>query len=464
MTTEVGTRLLRYVQDELLFDEPGLALLAVSGGADSIALLGLMVAIAGDLDLDLAIAHVDHGILGGSRDVACRVEKLAKRFSLRCYIETLALGPGTTETVARVSRYEALRGVQRRVGAKYLVTAHHADDQVETVLYRFLRGSGTAGLAGIASSSAGGLRRPLLPFRKSELVSWMEATYPDPESRPPVFDDPSNVDPRHDRSWLRTELLPLLRDRFGPGTDDRLLDVARQAASERAAWSQILRVLPELELSGHTGVVEVARAPFQRYHKVLSEGILRALAREAGCVVGPKCATRLRQFLAKSSSGHRFELGSGWEAEIVFSRLRIAQVEPPPSVRLCEPVVWGAKERGSAAWREWEFEWVPEPAKRLSRGSFCTWVTLGAGEIRVQRTGDRIFPLGGVGRRRVRRLLMEAGVRSRDRAAYPIVVRGGEVIWIPGVCRSELDVPRVGEPSMKLEARAGANTRVDGRS
>ncbi len=463
MTTEVGTRLLQYARDEQLFDEPGLALLAVSGGVDSIALLGLMVGVAGDLQLDLAIAHVDHGILSGSQDVACGVEKLAERFSLRCYIETLALGPGTTETVARVARYEALRGIQRRVGAKYLVTAHHADDQVETVLYRFLRGSGTAGLAGIAGSGTGGLRRPLLPFRKSELVAWMEAAYPDPASRPPVFNDPSNVDPRHDRSWLRMELLPLLRSRFGPEIDDRLLEVARHAASERAAWSQILRVLPELELRSSPGVVEVARAPFQRYHKVLSEGILRALAREAGCVVGPKCATRLRQFLVQGSSGHRLELGSSWEAEIVFSSLRIAQMEPSPSERLCEPVVWGEKEHGSAAWQQWEFAWVPEPAKELSRGSYCTWVTLGAGEIRVQRAGDRIFPLGGVGRRRVRRLLMEAGVRSRDRAAYPIVVRGGEIIWIPGVCRSESGVPKVGEPSMKLEARAGATTRIDRR-
>ncbi|MFQ5702776.1 MAG: tRNA lysidine(34) synthetase TilS [Gemmatimonadales bacterium] len=449
MTDDLAARLLRHVRDRQLFEVSGTALLAVSGGPDSVALVGLMSGLSGELGLELAVAHVDHGILEESSKVARQVEKLAARYSLECHVATLSLGGDATETRARAARYEALRAIQKRLGTTYLITAHHADDQVETVLYRFMRGSGTGGLAGIPDIGPNGLRRPLLPFHKAELAFWLENHAPDCG----FFEDPSNLDARHDRSWLRAEVLPLLSERFGPELENRLLRVATHAAAERTAWSQILRVLPELGFRGSQDQVEVDRAPFHRYDKALSDGILRALAREVGCVIGAKSAARLREFARTSSSGHRLELGSGWEAAIAFSRLRISRV-PSGDAGQPEPVLWGGADSGEAACLGWEFTWVREPAEESKRDSYRIWVTSGSGEIRVSHPGDRIFPLGGVGRRKVRKVLMEARVPWRDRASYPIVVRCGEVLWIPGVCRSDVDVPDVGEESIRLEASA----------
>ena len=448
MNTDLPARLLAHLEEGGLFPEPGLALLAVSGGPDSVAMLDLLVHVAPQLRLDLAVAHVDHGILPESDSVARGVKQLTERHGLEFHLARLELGAGASETRAREARYDALRELQRSTGARYLATAHHADDQVETVLHRLLRGSGVAGLAGIPECGPRGLVRPLLSLGREELEGWLAEVDLDAAV---LHRDPSNSDERHDRVWIRRKLLPTIVQRFGPEAERRLLEVARHAGSERRAWASLLRALEELEFRTKRGSVEVARAPLQRYDKTLSEALLRALAREVGCVVGPRRAARLRRFAYRSSSGRVMQLGAGFEAELAFDRLRIV----PVSGRSATPggVACGAEPEGVVRWHGWELAWRPDRAGRATRRSLVSWFTPGEGILRAAAEGDRIEPLGGVGRRRVRRLLMESRVPFAERAGYPVLVRGDDVIWIPGVCRSRLAVPQAGESAMRLEAR-----------
>ena len=172
---------------------------------------------------------MDHGILAESAAVAAQVEAIAGRYGVPVEVERAALGPRASETRARRARYTALRRVQQRVGGRYLVTAHQADDQIETVLYRLLKGSGIGGLAAMRPAGPDGLVRPLLPFRRAELADWLRARFPDP-AHPPAFDDPSNADLTHDRSWLRVRVLPLLVERFGARLERQLLASSRRTS------------------------------------------------------------------------------------------------------------------------------------------------------------------------------------------------------------------------------------------
>ena len=448
MSTDLPARLLAHLEEGGLFPDPGLALLAVSGGPDSVAMLDLLVHVAPQLRLDLAVAHVDHGILPESDSVARGVKELAERYGLESHLARLELGAGASETRAREARYDALRELQRSTGARYLATAHHADDQVETVLHRLLRGSGVAGLAGIPERGPRGLVRPLLSLRREELERWLDEV---DLNAAVVHRDPSNSDERHDRVWIRRKLLPTIVQRFGPEAERRLLEVARHAGSERRAWASLLRSLEELEFRAKRGSVEVARAPLQRYDKTLSEALLRALAREVGCVVGPRRAALLRRFACRSSSGRVMQLGAGFEAELAFDRLRIVPVSGRSAT--VEGVVCGAEPEGVVRWHGWELAWRPDRAGRSTRRSLVSWFTPGEGIFRGAAEGDRIAPLGGVGRRKVRRLLMESRVPFTERAGYPVLVRDDDVLWIPGVCRSRLDVPQAGGSAMRLEAR-----------
>jgi len=301
-----------------LFPRPGAALVAVSGGPDSVALLDLMSAVAGELGLRLVVAHADHGIQTDSRLVGQAVRKLAEQYGLPFELGELGLSPGATETAARHARYAWLRSARRRHAARYVVLGHHRDDQLETILMRVLRGSAPAGLAAMAPVSRGGLVRPLLPFSKAELARHAATR------GLASHDDPANADPRHLRSWVRTTLLPLLVDRLGERVRGDVLGMGRAAALERRAWDRLLERLPDFELRIVRRGFEVAREGLARYDDAVSLALVRAAARRAGLVLGIRAARQLVE-LARRPSGRRLPLGRGWGAEVAFERLRVTR-------------------------------------------------------------------------------------------------------------------------------------------
>ena len=440
MTAALADRFRAHCETARLFPTPGTALVAVSGGADSVALLDLLHGAGPALGLALVVAHADHGIRSDSRRVGRSVEDLAARYGVPFELGELALGPATTETAARRARYTWLHAVQAGHHARYLVTAHHSDDQVETVLLRVLRGSAPAGLAGMPARTRGGLVRPLLPFTRADLAAYAA------ERGLPVHDDPANRDPAHLRSWIRGTLLPMLVGRLGSRVRDDLLRVGRHAAAERRAWERVLEVVPDLELHVAARGFDVARAGLARYDDEVAVALVRAAARRVGLVLGPRRARALCA-LAARSSGRRLPLGGGWTAEVAFDRLQVRR-----AMACAAEEVVGAGERGSAVFGDFRVSWRPEPAPAtLERTAWTTWVADREWVVRPSRPGDRVAPLGGVGHRPLRRLLMEARVSRSERGRYPVVACGETILWVPGVCRSAVALPEPGTPAVRLD-------------
>lgn len=430
----LAERFATHLRHRRLFARPGQAVVAVSGGPDSVALLDLLAGVAGAHGLKVVVAHVDHGIQKESAAVASAVQLLAAHYGVPCEVGQLDLGPGTTETAARIARYRWLEATRQRLGADWLVTAHHQDDQAETVLLRVLRGSGPAGLAGIATRTRGGIVRPLLPFTREELAAHLAA-------RDIVaHQDPANADPRHLRSWLRQVVLPALEARLGPEARRNLVRVARHAAADRRAWDHLLDHLPGLGIHVRAQHLEVGREVLAGYDAVLGVAVLRAAARRVGLVLGPRRARRLVD-LARGPSGRRLALGSGWSAEVAFDRLVIG----PSATRVSPDVIQPDARRGETTFGGFAVRWktavVPS---RLERAAWRTWLPNEGWELRAPRPGDVIAPLGGVGHRPLRRLLMEARVPRGERVAYPVVARGETILWVPGICRSAALLPAPG--------------------
>lgn len=176
--------------------------LAVSGGPDSVALLLLAHrALPGQI----AVASIDHGLRPEAAGEVALVERIAAARGIPFTPLTVTLAPGNTQARAREARYAALAEWAESEGLGAVATAHHADDQAETLLMRLNRGSGLAGLAGVRSRSriAGSevtLLRPLLGWRREELADVVAAAGITPAA------DPSNTDPAFDRVRLRTAL------------------------------------------------------------------------------------------------------------------------------------------------------------------------------------------------------------------------------------------------------------------
>jgi tRNA(Ile)-lysidine synthase len=425
--------------------EPGLAVLAVSGGGDSLAMLDLLAGLAPGLGLTLLVAHADHGIAADSAATAKWVVRLAReRYALETVSAALRLGPDAGETRARAARYRFLRAVQAERGARYLLTAHHADDQVETVLLRVLKGSAPSGLRGIDAVGPRGLVRPRLPFTHAELVAHAVAAGLE------IAHDPANADPRHLRSWVRTVLLPVVTERLGPDGSAGLLALARHARRERRAWDAVLDVLPGLALGVSEHRFEVAREALRGYDKALAGRVLRAAAGRAGVTLSPIAAERLARFARTAPSGRRLDLGAGLAAEAAFGSLIVGENrDAPASVPLDAP-------QGEVGFGDFRLAWRSEPAPAtFPRDGWTTWLPAGPWTVRGPQAGDVVAPLGGVGRRKVSRLLMEARVPRSGRGCYPVVADAAEVVWIPGVCRAAARVPDPGKEAVRIDARAG---------
>ncbi len=416
-------------------------LVAVSGGPDSVALLDLLSGCGAELGLELTVGHVDHGIHPGSADIANRVRELAAGYGVLCRVHELRLGAGVGETEARAVRYAALDALRVEAGAGAIVTAHHADDQAETVLMRVLGGSGPAGLAGM-SPVTGMLVRPLLPFRREELARHVQAV------GAPWWDDPANQDARHLRSWLRGEVLPLLRSRL-PDVEHRLLRLADQAGADRAAWEGVLGALPGLDMRDEGGGISVAAEPVGRVDSALALAIIRALARHWGRPFGSARAERVLRLVHGGASGGQVPLGGGAVAELAFGRLRFA-AGPEPNGEHWE-LAGEAGERVSGRWR---FVWRRAPAPAVQRRDGRTaWFEPSSAGLRVRpwRAGDRLRPLGGRGRRLLVRCFQDAEIPRSSRAAWPVIEYDGLVAWVPGVCRSDLLVPAAGVEALRVD-------------
>lgn len=211
---------------------PGV-LLAVSGGPDSVALMLLAAAWGRSRPSPpwLQVATVDHGLRPQSRDEAKAVAAWAK--SLGLAHTTLAWDGPKPKTriqeLAREKRYELLLAHATTIGAGALATAHHADDQAETILFRMIRGSGIAGLAGMAATSDRDgclISRPLLDCAKNDLVAHCEA------ENHPYFRDPSNADPAYARTRIRDLLARLEPEGLNRHV---LLELGRRASRGEAA-------------------------------------------------------------------------------------------------------------------------------------------------------------------------------------------------------------------------------------
>lgn len=229
---------------------------AVSGGADSVALLHALAKlknVAGNSTQQpsLVVAHVDHGVRGpASAADADFVRAEAESLSLPFY-----LGQGSAQTDAqphsqtapsesslRELRYKCLREAAQLHGARYLVTGHTLDDQIETVLFRIFRGTGLRGLNGIPTFRKLGdqltLVRPMLSVSRAETHAYLQKI-----GRPHRL-DASNEDSHYTRNFLRNELLPLARKKF-PDIDRAILRLTEAAQDHQQAMPQLITAASE---------------------------------------------------------------------------------------------------------------------------------------------------------------------------------------------------------------------------
>ena len=222
-------------------------LLAVSGGADSVALLRAMHRLKTGGDGQLLIAHFNHQLRGAASDADERfVVELAGELGVSVTVREHASAistPAADEESLRNARYQFLQQTAEQLGARYVATAHTADDQVETVLHRILRGTGVAGLSGIPRTRSLGdavvILRPMLGITRTEVLEYLRSL------GQPYCEDASNQNADYTRNRIRHELLPQLAKDFNPAVRESILRLSQLASESQGIVDQLVEELLE---------------------------------------------------------------------------------------------------------------------------------------------------------------------------------------------------------------------------
>lgn len=392
---------------------------ALSGGLDSTVLLEALCRLRDRLPADgLRAIHVHHGLHADAAGWACQCEALCIRLGVPLSVLKVDARPApgeSPEARAREVRYAAL--AEALAPGEALLTAHHADDQLETVLIQLLRGSGVAGLAAmpVAAPFGPGLHlRPLLGFTRAELAAWAAA-----EGLSGWIDDPANEELRYARNHLRSEVLPAIRAHW-PGAAAAVGRSARHSAAAAGLLDELAALDAANCVTGKAVRVSALRAlPAAR-----QRNLVRWQARQLGLAVPDerRLATLLEQVLeAAPDAQPRVEWG-----EVVALRhgdlLWLAAVAslPEPARDRDWPDPRQPLELGAGLGR---LSLVPSDRGGLAEAS------LAAGPWRVvaRRGGERLELPGRAGSRALKKLLQEAGLPPWIRARMPVLEIGGRL-------------------------------------
>ncbi|HET9100764.1 MAG TPA: tRNA lysidine(34) synthetase TilS [Acidobacteriaceae bacterium] len=436
---------------------------AVSGGADSTALLRCLLERRDELGIVLSVLHVEHGLRGqASVDDAAFVCGLAEQYGLPCDVvrvntpQRMTEQKESMETAARALRYQVFRDILAAGKADKVATAHTLDDQAETVLMKLLRGAWTEGLSGIhperhmesntgwrdqnGRASARICVRPFLAVQRKQIEGYLRAI------GQPWRQDASNDSLEHMRNRIRHELLPILRG-FNPQIDSILAHMADNARAEEQHWqAELDRVLPLLLLPGRSTrgggrsvstsigspelAIEIAR--LRELDPALLRRVLRAAAERAGAILDFNATERLLSWVRPSAHGSgnrmRLELAGGVSVERSARELRFRQSS---ATRFAEASTYELPVPGTVDAPAFHARFTATWPENLAAEGADIQTT--CAQIRVWRAGDRVELEHSRGPKKVKEILNRMRISAEDRAAWPVVTWRGNIIWMRGV-------------------------------
>jgi tRNA(Ile)-lysidine synthase len=444
---------------------------AVSGGADSVALLLLLLELREQLGIVLSVAHFNHKLRGRASDADEKfVTTLAARHGLPFFVAREDVGSkakrerANLEDAARRSRYDFF---ERLVGENHVdrvAVAHTADDQAETVLSHILRGTGLSGLGGIHPES-GIVFRPLLKFRRLELRTLLRA------GRQTWREDATNRDTERMRARIRHKLVPLLEKQFQPAVVEHLSQLADRAREDDGHLNFSAKVRVSVLAKKVNGEMRISikdlmgpgrnqkRArpededlrELRTNQHAMTSRMIRLMVEDVKPRSGQLSSVHVAAILRlaqQSDSGKSLPLPGGVEVRRERDFLAFRPLSRNFAQNAAKSTVSGYAHalnlqtgqadvplvEHSCCLQFRVIDWPPEGRETSVTGAVLDRDSLRSPlVVRNWRPGDMVQPLGHQKRHKLSRLLNEAGVSRWEKISWPVLTSGGSVVWTPGL-------------------------------
>ncbi len=457
-----------------LFSQDEAVLVAVSGGPDSVALLAALRAYAPERDLRLTVGHLDHMLRPESVDDAAWVAQLAAGWGIPAILDArdvrrLAVESGRgIEDAARTARYAFLAAAALRSNATTVAVAHQADDQAETVLMNFVRGTGLAGLRGMTPAARYPLTaaqvaaledvrgprsetwpprlvRPLLDVPRAEIEAWLA------ERGIQARVDATNADPAFLRNRLRTSLIPAI-EALNPAFKDALTRSAAATAGDLdfveravdAAWSDLVGAAWSSPAETRPSHIRIDRAIWDTLHPALQRRLLRRAAERLSDSIRDLGWQQVEDARRTIASGHGAQsLPGGLRLSVEPTGFSLGPARPAiPPLRLSTepmPIVVPGKTHLPGGWVIVAEQRPARPSDLAPpRDPWQAWTDADAvgprPAVRARLPGDSLQPLGLGGRHKsLQDLFVDHHIPQAQRDGWPVVVAGDRVVWVPGL-------------------------------
>ena len=451
--TEVVQRVVQRIERHAMLSHGDKVLAAVSGGADSTALLYILHTLAPRYGIELGVAHLNHGLRGSAADADARfVRAMSSRLELPFHCSKIRLDPsrGSLEERGRQARYAFFARLALEHGYTRVALGHHMGDNAEAVLMHLLRGSGIKGLAGIPPVRDGRFIRPLMDLQHQEIVKYLN------KNEIPFVEDDTNSDPRFHRNRIRHELIPMLQKLFNVNVVAALNRTADLCREEDTWFEHQLRPLLEETIESlnpdclQLSVQPLSGSPLAVKRRLIRDGLRRwrgdlkrISADHIDAVIGllPSTAVGKRLCLpnrigAERCPRHlRFDLRRGrgvrkpppapsYSYRISVPQDRPREIEIPEAGLRLEFSIEANHNQMPDRWNDEDTAWFD--ADQLTFPL----------TIRTFNPGDRMTLLGMTGHRKIKKLIGERKIPLDQRHRIPLLISANTILWVVGVRRS----------------------------
>lgn len=418
--------------------QPGGRILAgVSGGADSVCLLMVLLELQKRMKFEIQVVHVEHGIRGQeSLQDAEYVRKLCEQYQVpflcvSCDIPQMARERKlSTEEAGRLARYEIFEETAREWAADHIAVAHNKNDQAETILWNLARGSGLDGAAGIRPVR-GKIIRPLLECGREEIEAYLR-------QKGIVWrEDATNQGLDYTRNIIRNQILPEMAEKLNEKTADHLAVFGTEMRRTEEFLQRLLKTACEKMTEIQPGKVRIEIASFLREDVFLRERVIRTCLKEAGCSLKDMRREHVERVvkLAEMQSGRRVELPGGWEARRSFEYLTVEKASVQ-EIKSLEEICLKIPGKTETPYGTFETRIFLNENQTIPEKKYTKWLSYDKINadiwLRSRKSGDYLTVNRQGGRKKLKSYFTEEKIPVEERRRTVVAACGSEVLWVVG--------------------------------